>query len=415
MRWLRCFLGPLLLLLRPATAKMIMGIASGQDFQLVSTFCFTFPQQVPGEAIPNGHIHSQTIVASNLHKFLVLNYTDLTQGYSCEELVKRAKVIEPLNERTKEVIAYDLTLNVEPSMNQQRIAAVIARCGQPINAEYIVEFTNPGGAFEQHFACAEQGLMQTYLWFSVCALGLAPFFLSALRVLHRRQVHNDVSAIFFTGAAFFGARVWLFTLHLLVYSRNGMGLGMLLFVAQFLDFLSTTMATVTLVALVHGVYVTRPCVVPGSDERTSLLQAMGGFTSTFLLSTLACSFKVDGPLSPFGLLRGAASWPYLLARTCLSVYCFNRGVKLANEPEAQFKKDTIMRFSIISLVWLGLLPVLILFSNEDSWIREAYLMDLASFAMFGVLLHDFWPSRFGALFSCMKPTERLHPYSEFGH
>ena len=36
-----------------------------------------------------------------------------------------------------------------------------------------------------------------------------------------------------------------------------LGLGMLLFVAQFLDFLSTTMAMLVLVALVHGVYVVR--------------------------------------------------------------------------------------------------------------------------------------------------------------
>lgn len=40
-------------------------------------------------------------------------------------------------------------------------------------------------------------------------------------------------------------------------------------------------------------------------------------------------------------------------------------------------------------------------------------MDLTTAAAFSILLWDFWPSRFGALFSCIKPTERLHPYSEF--
>merc|ERR1712194_985467 len=104
------------------------------------------------------------------------------------------------------------------------------------------------------------GLLESYMMLSVLCIALAAVFGSALRVLHRRQAHNDVSAIFFTGAAFFPARVWLFTLHLLVYSRNGMGLGMLLFVAQFLDFLSTTMVTLVLIALVHVVYLTRPCV-----------------------------------------------------------------------------------------------------------------------------------------------------------
>jgi hypothetical protein len=42
-----------------------------------------------------------------------------------------------------------------------------------------------------------------------------------------------------------------------VFGAVCLGLGMLLFVAQFLDFLSTTMSMLVLVALVHGVYVVR--------------------------------------------------------------------------------------------------------------------------------------------------------------
>ncbi|CAK0821442.1 unnamed protein product [Prorocentrum cordatum] len=122
-----------------------------------------------------------------------------------------------------------------------------------------------------------------------------------------------------------------------------MGLGMLLFVAQFLDFLCTTMATLVLIALVHGVYITRPCVPVGSEERTALLQVTGGFASTYLFSTLACGFKVDGLLSPFGVLRGPASWPYILARACTGVFCFNRGMKLANEDSSGDKKRLILR------------------------------------------------------------------------
>lgn len=393
---------------------MVMGIANGEDYQLVSTFCFTFPTMVQGAPIPNGHIHSQTIVASNGHKFLVLNYTDLQQGFSCDDLVRRAKVIEPLSERTKDVIAYDLTLNVEPSMNRQHIAAVIARCGQTVNAEYIVEFTNPGNYLGQHFACSDQGLLGTYLWFSLVAALLAPAFASALRVLHRRQTHNDVSAIFFTGAAFFGGRVWLFTMHLLVYSRNGMGLGMLLFVAQFLDFLCTTMVTLVMLALVHGVYITRPCIPPGSEERKVLLQVIGFFTATHLVSTLACGFKVDGLLSPFGASFSKSSWPYLLARVVTGVFCFNRGFKLAKEEDVQQKKHYVLRFSVLAVAWLLFMPVIMLFTDADSWHKYAFILDATDFCVFSALLYDFWPSRFGTLFSHIKPTERMHPYSEFG-
>jgi len=394
---------------------MVMGIASGQDYQLVTTFCFTFPAPAtPGGPVPNGRIHSQTIVSENGHRFLVVNRSDLQQGLPCEELVRRAKVIEPLSERTNEVIAYDLTLNVEPSMSRQQIAAVVARCGQTINAEYIVEFTNPGSYEEEHFACQDQGLLHNYLWLSVFAAMMAPALFSAQRVLHRRQAHNDISAMFFAGAAFFCARIWLFMVHLLVYSRNGMGLGMLLFVAQFLDFISNTMAVLVLVALVHGVYITRPFVPPGSVERTQLMQVVGAFSATCLLSTLACGFKVDAMLSPFGLLSGVASWPYLVLRGYTGVFAFQRGIKLANEAEAQTKKQHIVRFSLTALVWLLMLPVVMAFTGESNWNRSAAFMDLVTLGMFGIVLHDFWPSRFGLLFSCVKPTERAHPYSEFG-
>jgi len=114
------------------------------------------------------------------------------------------------------------------------------------------------------------------------------------------------------------------------------------------------------------------------------------------------------------VLRGAVSWPHILARACTGVFCFNRGIKLAAEAEAQSKKQYVLRFSWISLAWLLLMPLAMLFSSEDSWRRDAVLLDSATFCMLGALLHDFWPSRFGALFSCLKPTERTHPYLEFG-
>jgi len=402
------------LLAPQAVAKTVMGIARGTDYQLVSKFCFTFPRPVPGVEQQNGHIHSQTIVASDGHKFLVVNASDLELGLPCTELVRRAKVVEPLTERTQEVIAYDLTLNVEPSMDHQHIAAVIARCDAAVSAEYIVEFASPGGYLEQQFSCADQGLLSTYIGLSILAAALAPFFYSTLRVLSRRQVHNDISALFFTAAAFSATRVWLFTLHLLVYSHNGLGLGMLLFLAQFLDFVSSTMAMLVLVALVHGVYVTRPNVPVGSDERTMLLRVTAAFVATYLFSTLACGFKVDSGLVPFGVLRSSASWPYVLVRAVCALFCLQRGLAVAREVATQQKKHSILRFSLLATVWLAAMPLIMMFSSDDSWHHDACALEASNFGLFGVLLYDFWPSRYGALFSCMKPTERMHPYSEFG-
>lgn len=398
-------------------AKMVMGIANGQDYRLVSTFCFTFPDPVAGMPMVNGHIHSQTIVSSSGHKFLVVNRTDVEAGIPCDELVRRAKVIEPLTERSKEVIAYDLTLNVEASMNRQNVAAVIARCGELVSAEYIVEFTNPGGFFDTQFACADQGLFQSYIWVALICGATAPLYYFAFRVLHRRQAHNDVSAIFFASAAFFGTRVLFFLIHLLVYARNGMGLGMLLFLAQFLDFIATTLVTIVLVALVHGVYVTRPSVPPGSEERDTLIRVLGGFTVSYLISTLACGFRLDSDLTPFGLLRSSASAPYLIARVGTGVFCFKKGMALASEGgdtlQAE-KKHLVTKFSFLAVAWLGLMPAIMLVSNEDSWRHNMLWMEMATLGAYGTLLYFFWPSRFGSTFSCIKPTERAHPYAEFG-
>mmetsp|Transcript_44601 Transcript_44601/g.77265 ORF Transcript_44601/g.77265 Transcript_44601/m.77265 type:complete len:424 (-) Transcript_44601:138-1409(-) len=398
-------------------AKMVMGIANGEDYRLISTFCFTFPDAVPGMPVPNGHIHSQTIVSSSGHKFLVVNRTEVEKGVPCDELVRKAKVIEPLTERSKEVIAYDLTLNVESSMNRQHVAAVIARCGQTVSAEYIVEFTNPGGFFEQQFACEDQGLFQNYMWLVVFVLVLALPFYFAFRVLHRRQAHNDVSALFFAAAGFFGTRVCFFLVHVVVYARTGMGLGMLLFLSQFLDFIATTLLAVVLVALVHGVYLIRPSVPAGSEERDTLIRVLGGFTVTYLVSTLACGFRLDSELTPFGILRGPASWPYLIARLATGVFCFKKGVALAGDSNDGLqgdKKHLVTKFSFVALAWLGAMPVVMLFSGEDSWRHNMLVVEAANLGAFGVLLYFFWPSRFGSTFSCVKPTERAHPYAEFG-
>jgi len=417
MRWFLCLLAFDHCCIR-TWAKMVMGIANGEDYKLVSTFCFSFPPTDPASTAPaiNGHIHSQTIVSSAGHKFLVVNRSEVERGVSCDDLVKGAKVIEPLTERSKEVIAYDLTLNVESSMNQQAIAAVIARCGETVSAEYIVEFTNPGGFFETQFACPDQGLFQSYLWLAVLIGILSPPHYFAFKVLHRRQAHNDVSAIFFASAAFFGTRVMFFLIHLLVYAQNGMGLGMLLFLAQFLDFISTTLILVVLVSLVHGVYVTRPSIPPGSEERDTLIRVVGGFAVAYLVSMLACGFRLDADLTPFGMLRSAASWPYLLARLGTGVFCFKKGMALASEGGDTLvaeKKHLVTTFSFLSVGWLGLMPVLMMLSSEDSWRHDMLWMEMANLATCGTLLYYVWPSRFGTTFSCIKPTERAHPYAEF--
>lgn len=189
---------------------------------------------------------------------------------------------------------------------------------------------------------------------------------------------------------------------------------MLLFIAQFLDFASTVMTTVVLLALVHGVSVTRPQVPPDSDERPALLRAVGIFATTCMISTLSCGFQLDDKLAPFRLTLGPASYPYIFARGLLAVFCFQKGTKMAVSPEGANKKQSLVRWSLLSLIWLGFLPVCIIFSGAESSKLAVFTLETANLSIVCLLLYFFWPSRFGTLFSCTRPTDKLHPFSEFG-
>jgi len=272
--------------------------------------------------------------------------------------------------------------------------------------------------FEEQFACADQGLLQSYLFFTLGAVLLAPVFYFACHTLHRRQAHNDSSALFFAAAAFCGTRILLFSVHLLVYSRNGSGLAMLSFVAQLLDFLATTMVFLVMVSLVHGVHVTRPCILPGSEERRHVLWAVALFSVTYLLSTLVCGFEPGGDVTPFGVVsQGPASWPYALARAAAAAYCLHTGFRMAREGDALpvEKRQFLMKFGLVSCAWLSTVPLVVFFfAGEDTWRRDAAFMELANFFAYCTLLWHVWPSRFGSIFNCVKPSERMHPYAEFG-
>lgn len=99
-------------------------------------------------------------------------------------------------------------------------------------------------------------------------------------------------------------------------------------------------------------------------------------------------------------------------------FCFKKGMSLASDGigdalQAE-KKHLVTRFSFLSMVWLSSMPVIMIMSNEDTWRDNMICMEWISIGSYGTLLYFFWPSRFGSTFSCIKPTERAHPYAEFG-
>jgi len=375
---------------------------------LLSTFCFTFDQT------SNGRIHSQTIVSTPGHKFLVVNATDLVPGASCDSLVKVAKVVEPLVERSTEVIAYDLTLNVEPSLNGQQVAAVIARCGQEISAEYIIEFDNPGSWWVKHFSCGDLGLLQKWLSLSLLVVGLLPIGLYSWKTLERRQVHNDLTALFFMAAFFLALHCLAFTVHIVVYAKNGTGLAMIAFVAQFLDLLANCMLFIVMLMMAHGVYITRSEIPQDSDEMSRFLMLTGVFSLSHLVSGLQAGFSVEGTLWPLGVASGYAGSTHALVRAAASVFLYTKAQQIARQEKSASKKTFVFVAGCVGTLWLLSVPLCMAMGGGPHAADQAFTMEVARLMAVVFVLFCTWPSRLGRLFDSAKPNDRFHPYAEFG-
>eukprot|EP01066_Platyproteum_vivax_P011858 Platyproteum_vivax@DN5375_c0_g1_i2.p1 len=172
-------------------SKSIIGLSNFKEYDSVGSYCFTIP---PGEF---GKIHAQTVLHTPNHEFLVLSDTELTSAqFSCNLLHSRSKYVKPLVEHDKQVTAYDLLLNIEPNLNRQKLLAVISRCGGLVDAEYVVEFTNPGGIFKKHFSCLDLSpFAQLHSLISVFHLACRAIagYLCYLLAWNSLQAENDVS------------------------------------------------------------------------------------------------------------------------------------------------------------------------------------------------------------------------------
>jgi len=387
-------------------AKSIVGIATGQDYAYIDSFTFTFEQ--PSSL---GHIHAQTIVSTPQNQLLVIPkdvLDGLAKPWRCEDLVANAKVKEFLTEAKKDVVAYDLVLNVERSV-AGRIHVFIARCGQPISVDYILEFYNDGGIFIKQFDVKAQGTFQQYIFFALIALIAFPIGIKQYRLLIQRQSMNDLAAICYIASLFFGLRMLFFTIHCAIYASNGSGMSVILFMCEFLDMITVNCWMVCGLAIVHGVYVARP-EIPPSSERQQFLFLVAAFVMLFLLSMMWTSFFLN-ELEGFGLSQAWGSMPYFIIRIYTAIVALMRGPVSAKEENTE-KKLFLTRFASYYAFWLASTPVIVY--TTDNWMTASFRMEMVNFGMVLLYFHCFSPERFGWLFTHSKANAKQHPYSEFG-
>ena len=244
------------------------------------------------------------------------------------------------------MVAYDLTLKVDKAVSQVPLLAMIVRCGGAIDAQYILDFQNPGGMFTRCFSCNDQGLYERYCIIFLLVLVLAPFVLKAWRIVENRSAINDVTAIAYASLMFFLAHIFCFFLHIMVYAGNGHGVGVLVFFAQFVDFMFSSLFFTAANLMVHGVYITKPSF-PQGEERQRYLVSTFVFVCTNLCAAVMTGFMISGAeLSPFALYHKAYALPYIIARFLCGGWLITRAMETARAAQNQEKKQVLTRMGL---------------------------------------------------------------------
>jgi hypothetical protein len=392
-------------------AKKVVGIADAGEIAVLDKFCFTIPDDAH-----KGQIKSQIIVNKPNQHFLVLNSSafDAANG-DCAKLKSTAKVVEPLMETNREVISYDLTLAVEKKLTGETLLAVMVNCGNgDVSGQYILDFTNPDGSFDTQFSCRSIGLIWEFFFFTACVLLLAPSFIYCEQVLSRRQVLNETTALFFAAAAAFVLHIFLFTIHIGVYSMDGSGLIVLCFLSELFDGVQTCLLTLVATLVTHGVSISRADYTLEVEAHRRLCVVVCALALFSILSALNHGFHEKDDLNPFGWMRtgGFVTSCLLFTRVVAGAFVYQRGMVTSKNEAIAGKREFMVNFACMYACWLTSAPVIYTLTSE--WRNAVFRIEVVNFAAYGTLLFYLWPTRFGQIFTAVQATQSNHPYNEFG-
>ncbi|KAF4723662.1 hypothetical protein FOZ62_001926 [Perkinsus olseni] len=231
------------------------------DRYLIGSFCYSWPSTA--NTVARGLLDARNVVRGAGTKFLLLNDTVAAKmdTSSCEQLVKNARVVEPLEpQRAIRVVTsasnvaghpgdlgyvFELKLSVDHRLHNKKSTALLVNCeGRGIDSEYIVEFKQPEGHvsvwsphahhdYGSHLSC------EFVYWLEhLMSLALLAALLMALPLLRMyKQVvsrEQDMSATFVLFTICWQLHIVLFWIHVKVYSNDGMGSPIVAFTSHML-------------------------------------------------------------------------------------------------------------------------------------------------------------------------------------
>ncbi|CEM23149.1 unnamed protein product [Vitrella brassicaformis CCMP3155] len=368
----------------PCQSKTLLGLASGKEVYTIGNFCFTI-----GADGQTGVMTAQNVVHSPGHTLLLMSVNASDPGLqyaTCQMLVKRARYVEPLIE-SRDVTAYQLTLTIDRSMNRRCLDALVVRCGGKTDVGYMVKFANPGGMLVRHFSQEDQGILELYILFAIVCVCTAPAFLRAYRALERQERHTEVTSSFFLSSILFLAHIVFHLTHLL--------------------------------DLLLGVTVSVPSVSSlKQEEQSPLLALVGLMCATSLLYALQEGTQMTD-LTPFSQLRTHIATPILLCRAFAAGALCQWGTMSFRRERDLAKRKFYIRLCAIYSSWLAALPLLVLTEKPTSGKHlDIFVATCIHYGALCALLHDFWPTRFGAVFNCAlsggkgSGSTQRHPYRD---
>ncbi|CBZ53550.1 conserved hypothetical protein [Neospora caninum Liverpool] len=375
-----------------AAAKKVLGLARGGTYEPVAEFCFTIPE---GQ---KGRIMAQTMVSATGHELVILNKTesevlaglhhDLNTGADetpiCHQLIKGARVREPLvggvpMEFEGSVPSlYAMDLSVDSNINEQHITVWITRCrhNAPVDAMYHLEFTNPGGFWEQHFSCQDQGLLPLYLVALVfCGVsGLASF--STWRALDRgSSAPSSLAAGSLCAVGLFSLAVLLNAVHLFVYASDGGGLSVLKFLSQFFEACMRCL----LFVLIASVATRSTAGGPAVSQQYHALAVMAAaiYAACQLVYNLAES-QTYNSVSAYACLRTVWGLPFMLGNVIATGFvllvCVNNALFTGDLASRRFQTN----FATGCLIYFAV-PLVLVLGTKGSPLTDTATMLLVEF------------------------------------
>eukprot|EP00916_Digyalum_oweni_P001425 GHVL01002780.1.p1 GENE.GHVL01002780.1~~GHVL01002780.1.p1 ORF type:complete len:354 (-),score=21.06 GHVL01002780.1:340-1401(-) len=334
------------------------------------------------------------------------NMSSLSVGYSNKSMCSPKYSVE----KDREVTGYDLTLNIEPNLDRMNLVTTVTRCGNSTNAEYIVEFTNPGGYFKKQFSCHDQGIYQIHLLLLLCCLLAIPQFYKAWHAMERRQTSNAVSSTFFLSALLFLIHVFLMTVHIAVYSMDGYGLSVFRFSSHIALAMSCTMLITVLLSLSKGLTVSEKRLATNDLSLISRISIFCGVAAMIYSLQETTTANAD-PFSKLRLCWG--SFLLLVSRCVAAVFCYNWSTQSVNRSRDEQKVKIYKTICFWGTLWLSLLPIMVIILPRPlyRWWDVVYVL-VPQVGLLCILSVFYSPEVCGLIFDEVSASADLHPYSE---